>query len=493
MKKLIPLALVGLLLIAWHLDVGAKTYVRYEAHTKEGLKALASMKKAMQKLKATGCTNPISWYYQGAMHWTPDVSGPNLKNNPLCPSFNTAHPALLAAWDNCASHNIAGPSSDIHFLPWHRLYVYYMEKIIRATSGDPDFALPYWNYGSVFTLPKPFQATAGGSLYEHSRLVSLNKGKPIGNGAQKTIAKDLKQLSQIHDYQTFNKQLNSGLHGFMHAYIGGTDGLFNPIYNAVIDKGIDPQCVGCGMMGEVPSAGFDPIFWMHHSNIDRLWQNFIDANPGQNVTLAQLDSVQWPYNFFEVAPAPAGHRLIKHTMAEVLADISKVDYIYGDNLKAPAIPALAEKTLTLPMTENMLVLSEPKAKASLKTSAKITVNLPTTVQDLMASPASKARTILELEVSYQTNNKGRYEVFVDLPEKFAASSDEAQKHFVGAISFFVNDPQAKGGTHTFRYDITDELALSKGEQKSFDISVVKTHGPEEGEITVNKATVITLK
>jgi Common central domain of tyrosinase len=493
MKKYFPLAIVGVFLLATYTNVCAKPYIRYEAHSKEGLRALASMKKAMQKLKATDCKNPISWYYQGAIHWTPDVSQPNLKSNPLCPSFNTAHPALLESWNNCASHNQIGPNSTIHFLPWHRLYVYYMEKIIRETSGDKDFALPYWDYGSVFTMPKPFQATAGGSLYEHSRLISLNKGKPITNDSQKTIAKDLKQLSQIHDYQTFNKQLNSGLHGFMHDYIGGTDGLFNPIYNAVIDKSIDSGCIGCGMMGEVPSAGFDPIFWMHHSNVDRLWQNFIDANPGQNVTLSQLDSVQWPYSFFEIAPAPAGHKLVKHTMAEVLADISNVDYRYADNPEIPAATAIVGQPLILPMTETILVTSEPKTTANLKKSARLSVDLPTTVQGLKASPTSKSRTILELDVSYKANNKGRYEVFVDLPEKLSASSDKAQDHFVGAISFFVNDPQATGGSHTFRYDITDELVLSKDEQKSIAVSVIKTHGPEAGEITINKATVITLK
>ena len=26
-----------------------------------------------------------------------------------------------------------------------------------------------------------------------------------------------------------------------------------------------------GAMADVPTAAFDPIFWVHHSNIDRLW------------------------------------------------------------------------------------------------------------------------------------------------------------------------------------------------------------------------------
>jgi hypothetical protein len=491
MKKYLSVVIAGLLSLAWQSDVAAKTYIRYEAHTKQGQKALASMKKAMAKLKAAGCTDPISWYYQGAMHWTPDVSGTNLNDNPLCPSFDTGHPTFLEAWNNCASHNNSGPDSTIHFLPWHRLYVIYMEKIIRKLSGDANFALPYWNYGNQYIMPKQFQASAGGSLYEQSRRVRLNKGKPIDSDAQTTLAKDLKQLSQIHDYKTFNYQLNSGLHGFMHDYIGGTDRLFNPIYNAVIDKTIDPGCVGCGMMAEVPSAGFDPIFWMHHANVDRLWQNFIDANPGQNITLAQLQSVQWPYDFFEKAKAPAGYKLVKHTMEEVLAEISTINYKYDK--KGRLKTASKIQAASVPMQESALMSTQPKAEASMKKPAKIQISLPATVQTLMAAPGSGIRTILELDVSYKANYRGRYEVFVDLPENVALNSKKAQKHFVGAISFFVNDPQGKGGTHTFRYDITDELALSRGEQKGFALSVIKTHGPEEGLITIDKATVFTMK
>lgn len=491
MKKYLSVVIAGLLSIAWQADTSAKTYIRYEAHTREGQKALASMKKAMAKLKAAGCTDPISWYYQGAMHWTPDVSGANLNDNPLCPSFDTGHPTLSEAWNNCASHNSSGPNSDIHFLPWHRLYVYYMEKNIRELSGDANFALPYWDYGNQYAMPKPFQASAGGSLYQQSRRVSLNKGNPIDTDAQATIAKDLKQLSQIQDYKTFNYQLNSSLHGFMHDYIGGTDGLFNPIYNAIIDKSIDPGCIGCGMMGEVPSAGFDPIFWMHHSNVDRLWQNFIEANPGQNITLAQLQSVQWPYDFFEKAPAPAGFKLVKHTMEEVLADISTIDYQYDKKSRLKTASKIS--AVSVPMQESALVSMQPKVEAAMKKPARMTIGLPTTVLTLMATPGSTIRTILELEVSYKANFRGRYEVFVDLPENVAANSKEAQKHFVGALSFFVNDPQGKGGTHTFRYDITDELALSKGDQKGFELSIVKTHGPEEGIISIDKATVLTMK
>ena len=27
-----------------------------------------------------------------------------------------------------------------------------------------------------------------------------------------------------------------------------------------------------GLMGSVPTAAFDPVFWVHHANVDRLWR-----------------------------------------------------------------------------------------------------------------------------------------------------------------------------------------------------------------------------
>lgn len=490
MKKTLALFVAGLLAITWLGSAQAKTYIRYEAHTVGGQKALASMQKAMKILKERGCKDPVSWYYQGAMHWSPDVSaGDNLVNNPLCPSFNKANPQLSTAWNTCASHNSTGPSSGIHFLPWHRMFLVYLEKIIREVSQDPDFALPYWNYGRQYMMPQLFQASAGGSLYEKSRRISLNAGSPIEADGQATIASDLRQLSQIRDYDTFNNQLNNGLHGYMHDYIGGTNGLFNPIYNSVVTKDINPGCVDCGMMAIIPSAGFDPIFWLHHSNVDRLWQNFIIANPTNNITLAQLNSVTWPYNFFQIIKKPAdfGSTLVELTMPEVLKDINTIDYRFDDQVQLKM--AVAEKTKTVPLQENTLFSAEPNAKATHKTSAKLKISLPKKLKVLVPE-SDKTRVILELTVSYKGTPRGRYEVFVGLPEGIAADSKTAdEKYYVGAISFFVHDPQGKGGARTFRYDITDELFVDNVDIKDFDVSIIKAYGPEESIITINNAVV----
>jgi Common central domain of tyrosinase len=58
-----------------------------------------------------------------------------------------ATPAM-ADWNGCQHGNW-------FFLPWHRIYLYFFERIVRAAvtaaGGPTDFALPYWNYN----LPSP--------------------------------------------------------------------------------------------------------------------------------------------------------------------------------------------------------------------------------------------------------------------------------------------------------------------------------------------------
>ncbi|AFY54422.1 tyrosinase family protein [Rivularia sp. PCC 7116] len=52
-------------------------------------------------------------------------------------------------------------------------------------------------------------------------------------------------------------------HNYMHSYVGG----------AIIDDSDleNIQFKGLGTMSNVPSSPYDPIFWLHHANVDRIW------------------------------------------------------------------------------------------------------------------------------------------------------------------------------------------------------------------------------
>src|SRR3954468_8216370 len=101
---------------------------------------LVFYRKAIKAMKALPTSNPLSWNYQAAIHRT-TLSG----------SF--------PAWNTC--------QHGTHFFwSWHRMYLYWFERIIRKMSGDPGWALPFRDYHdpSQRTLPPPFRVS-GSELF----------------------------------------------------------------------------------------------------------------------------------------------------------------------------------------------------------------------------------------------------------------------------------------------------------------------------------------
>ena len=79
-------------------------------------------------------------------------------------SYQTGIAAMLALpptdprnWYRVAFiHELDCPHGNWWFLPWHRGYIGYLECIIRDLSGDPNFALPYWDWTADPGLPVQF-------------------------------------------------------------------------------------------------------------------------------------------------------------------------------------------------------------------------------------------------------------------------------------------------------------------------------------------------
>ena len=48
-------------------------------------------------------------------------------------------------------------------------------------------------------------------------------------------------------------------------------------------------------MSGITTAPTDPVFWMHHAEIDRIWAEWQVANPGQNPPLAGAAATMDPW------------------------------------------------------------------------------------------------------------------------------------------------------------------------------------------------------
>jgi len=518
---------------------GKKIYIRYEAHTAQGKKNLESFRIALTKMREMDCQETDSWYYQGAIHWVPSKDNeiqPSqfdidrregderglINGNPLCSYYSgfsneaEARAKLLTAWQNCThDNNSAGQSSQIHFLPWHRLYVYHLEKIVRELSGDSDFALPYWDYISMKdtelpnetrrTMPVEFtqpltSSDEENSLYEASRDNSLMQGVAIrSNWTQGNLLKAVQDLSNTSTYSDYNSIMDWRPHGVMHVYLGGgalASGGFEQSLNKIYNR------IDFGLMYNVASAGFDPIFWMHHGNVDRLWAQWTDNDPTKKVTVEELEAVEWPYKFFE----PNGD-LKEYTPQQVVDSVYNMDYVYDDG-SAPnvTVPSVIAPSLTAPkVIMAKTFLGTKKQRTVLKGGEVVTqmVQIPKVGDRLVLRQfllsnvqTSQPHYSLDVEVTYIGRPRGEYEVYLNLPEEKSAMKKamaDIDTYYLGTISFFVLDSD-KPRSKTFKFDITDELLKEFGQNivsqdiDSVTVSIIPK-GVAGGSVTLEGLTV----
>ena len=96
-------------------------------------------------------------------------------------------PCKRANWTNQASiHQNFCPHGNWLFLPWHRAYLLYFERICRKLSGMADFALPYWNWSLEPRVPAVFWGGPSNPLFDDARAATptsvasgFNVGAPV--------------------------------------------------------------------------------------------------------------------------------------------------------------------------------------------------------------------------------------------------------------------------------------------------------------------------
>ena len=265
----------------------ADTVFRYAVASPQGHEMLVIYADAVRAMEAMGNENPMGWLWQWYTHF---VNPTTTKGDEITRIFGDTPSALRSLademWNTCQSHAGQDPN---HFLPWHRIYVFYFERICRHVTGRPDFTLPYWDYTSTDpanrgVVPIEFRMPDDpvfGVLYRAERNALANSGEPVHMN-QPFDAMNIDSIMGRQAYSTegsvmgFCRAVDSGIHGRMHVLIGNSRG-----------------------MGSVPWAGSDPIFWVHHSNVDRMWASWNRAG-GKNPNPAQTP---WTQTFFIYADA----------------------------------------------------------------------------------------------------------------------------------------------------------------------------------------------
>ena len=207
-----------------------------------------------------------------------------------------------AQWHQC-EHN------SWHFLPWHRAYLHHFETTMRATivglGGPSDWALPFWDYSDrtrpdVRRLPPAFreQSLPDGTanpLREEKRARGMNR-----NGRLSTEVVDTADML-LETVFTPAGGITTGFGGTrapVGSHLGAGGSRFGTL-ERVPHAGVHTSVGGeepDGLMTLFNTAALDPIFWLHHANIDRLWEAWLrHRSTNRNPTETAWLDARWSF------------------------------------------------------------------------------------------------------------------------------------------------------------------------------------------------------
>jgi tyrosinase len=352
---------------------------------------------------------------------------------------------------------------EVEFLHWHRHYIRFFEKICVELSQNPEFALPYWNWSkNSGRLPTPFfdrpelnvehwndpgkyVGAAWGPIDTVGRR-GLDKSHgliddPIRGGSF-TLA-TINGIKQLPTIDLFWPSLEGTPHNTAHVVAGATK----------TGKG---GHIGSGL------SPLDPIFWLHHCMVDRVWAEwqrsghvtpdtqadysgqFFEANgsPANATSTGAMDiaNLNYTYDIFQTSPPTlADAHVLSQFSAQQINDLLRAGppNMIGSATNAEASHVDLETAINVPVPTLARHAAELRAMAS--------AGLMLSSQRILA----RLSNIVAPETSDLVVN-----VFVNCPY-LSPSTPNSDPHYAGAFSFF-GVPKTMQEMHspTYVIDIT---------------------------------------
>jgi len=429
--------------------------------------------RGVAAMKAKALAEPTSWRFYGAMHGIDTKLWHKLGYLPTGDKKPSSK-LQKAFWKQCQH-------GSWYFLPWHRGYLIAFEANVRAEvvklGGPADWTLPYWNYfkPGQSALPPAFASADWPDGHGNNPLFVTQRYGPNNDGDVFVPVSEvnLKALTMsqftgvssggspgfggVDTGFSHGGQVHGGLetqpHDWVHGLVGGGDPN-------------NPQIPG--LMSDPDTAGLDPIFWLHHANIDRLWEVW-RRNPPSHVNPTDPNWVKGPGNvgerIFEM-PMPDGSTW-KYVPGDMV-DLGTLGYGYDDYAAggaAIAAPVQGIAGVAAVETGKHVELvgasqgAVPIQGGEVNASVHLDKAVRQKVTQGIAAAAAPDRVFLNLENVTGTSDATAFHVYVGLPD--GAKPEDHPELQAGSIALFgvrkasLVDEEHGGQGLTFVLDITD--------------------------------------
>lgn len=148
---------------------------------------------------------------------------------------------------------------DERFLPWHRLFVLELEEALQ--NINPLLNVPYWNWVTDNSATDPlWDQSFLGQFDDVNVWASL--GRTLSAPPALPTQTDVDNVQVLSDFNQYRQDLES-------------------IHN-------DPHCWVGGIMCQLANSPLDPVFYLHHAVVDKLWQQWEDENQSSSFQSTSL-------------------------------------------------------------------------------------------------------------------------------------------------------------------------------------------------------------
>lgn len=186
-------------------------------------------------------------------------------NSALQQAWNDPAYQTLVNYHTEMQHRMHGsmtgdPIAYQRFLPWHRLYLFLVEELLRQKV--PGVVIPYWNYTEDQNRPDWVFQPPG-----------VQRNQAGAGGMTLPTPTTLTTILQQTTYTAFTRRLELDAHNSVHNWCNGT--VSSPM-----------------------TATRDPIFWLLHANVDRIWDQWQATHTDpvtQTPALTGVDRVMDPW------------------------------------------------------------------------------------------------------------------------------------------------------------------------------------------------------